>query len=347
MSKNDLENSLKIFLCCVGTVVGAGFASGQEIMSYFVRYEGRGAVGICVCAVLFFLYVYFVLKKIFLYNIAEFTHLFSGILNDKLAKIVQYICYGFMGATFVVMVSGSGAAAGEMWGRQTAGIVFMVVFCFAVFLKGAKGFVAVNVFMTPVIITGVAAVVIADAFRGAPVFSSFFKATDNFIASTVLYVSYNTITLPALLLPLKEKITSERVVRMASLFSGAAILALGLCLWYTLNAHRSELSGVQVPMLYIAQAEGSVFEHLYGAVLYMAMITTAVSSGFAFLSFVKEKTRIPYRALATALCALSIPLGYIGFAELVGKLYRFFGVLGALVMGAIFSEGIGRVVKKR
>ena len=69
MENVTITNISKIFLCIVGTIIGAGFASGQEIMSFFVKYGINGAWGMIVCGVLFFVYIYVVLKKIKVYNI--------------------------------------------------------------------------------------------------------------------------------------------------------------------------------------------------------------------------------------------------------------------------------------
>ncbi len=349
MAKKDIVNSLKIFLCCVGTVIGAGFASGQEIMSFFVKYGESGAVGMALCGVLFFAYVYVVLKKIYIYSISDFGGYFSGVAGKGTVTLIEWISYAFMLASFVVMVSGSGAVAEELFGRNTVGILFMAILCFGVFLKGVDGLVAVNAVMTPLIIVGIIAVGVMSLFAERNVFLDFniSAITDNFAVSSLLYVSYNTITLIGVLLPLKDKVTSKSTVLLSALFSGGLLLLAGIILWAVMCMYKSNLSNVQVPMLYIAGNCGVIVKYLYAAVLYMAMITTAVSSGFAFLSFLNEKAHIKMSKSALIICLLSVPLSYIGFASLVGKLYKFFGFLGLFILVLVLADGAVEWVRKK
>jgi len=255
MSKKDFANSFKIFMCCVGTIIGAGFASGQEIKSFFVQYGERGAIGIIICGLLFFWYVYTVLKKIYIYNIRDFRGYFSDLAGKHTVGFIEMISYAFMLASFVVMVAGSGAVAEQLFGGNVFGILFMATLCFVVFLKGVDGMVAVNAVMTPLIIAGIAIIGTLSLFGDGEVFSNFnkSKAIDNFFVSALVYVSYNTITLIGVLLPLKDKITSKAVAWGGAFFSGVLLLIVGLTLWSVIYIYKSDIINVQVPMLYIAE----------------------------------------------------------------------------------------------
>ncbi len=349
MKREEITNIFKIFMCCVGAIIGAGFASGQEIMSFFVNYGKAGVAGVVLSGVLFFAYVYIALKKICLYNITTFSGYFKDVAGRLTADLIQAVAYAFMFASFAVMVSGSGAVAEQLFGANTLGIVFMAVLCFAVFLKGVDGMVAVNAFMTPLITVGIIVVgIFALVFDCADVFSvtAILKpVTDNFFASAVLYVSYNTVTLIGILLPLKDRITSGRVAFFSAFLSGGVLAFMGLMLWAAMWIFKAELVNVDVPMLFIADKAGAVMRWGYAAVLYMAMITTAVSSGFALLSFLKKHIRINNAVLSAILCIAAVPLAYVGFSDLVNKLYRFFGFLGAFVLVVVFLDGV-RIIKR-
>lgn len=343
MKNCDIAGVFKIFLCCVGTVIGAGFASGQEIMSFFVNYNIYGAIGIIISGILFFAYIYVVLKKIYLYNIDNFSQYFENIAGKTTSNIIQIISYGFMFASFCVMVSGSGAVADQLLGGKSFGIYFMAILCFFVFLKGCDGMVLVNAIMTPLIaigilIVGIYALITADV----PTFSNsaLSVVTNNFFISALVYVSYNTVTLIGVLLPLKNKIKHKKTPLYAGLLSGGVLCIMGIILWGTMFIFKDELGGVDVPMLYISSKVGFIMEWIYACVLYMAMITTAVSSGYALLMFVKKYIRISTCILSAILCAVSVPMAYIGFADLVGNLYRFFGFLGMFVLVLVLFEGI-------
>lgn len=343
MKNVDVSNAFKIFLCYVGAVIGAGFASGQEIMSFFINYGQAGLTGLIICGVLFFAYGYVVLLKIYKCGIDSFSGYFADIAGKKTSALIQAVSYGFMFASFCVMVSGSGAVAEQLFGWNTAGILFMAVLCFVVFLKGVDGMVVVNAVMTPLITIGILVVgLYALIFETRGVFADFNikYITDNFFASALVYVSYNTVTLIGVLLPLKDRITSGRVAFFSSLLSGAVLALMGVILWSIMWIFKSEIVDVDVPMLYVAEQVGTVMKYTYAAVLYMAMITTAVSSGFALVSFVNRYVPVGNALPAAILCASSIPLAYVGFSDLVNKLYRFFGFLGMFVLVMVLLDGI-------
>ena len=342
MKNDNIANIFKIFMCCTGTIIGAGFASGQEIMSFFVRYGKWGAVGMTVSGVLFVAYIYAVLKKIYVCSVDSFSGYFENISGKTVSDAIQLVSYGFMMASFCVMVSGSGAVAEELFGMKTAGILFMAILCFVVFLNGVSGMVVVNAIMTPVIILGILIMGICTAmYAYVPTFSKGIKlVTDNFFTSALVYVSYNTITLIGVLVPLKERVTSEKVVFFSALLSGVALCIMGMLLIFSMTVFENEISSAQVPMLYISSKAGAFSEYAYGVVLYMAMITTAVSSGFAFISFVRRYFSIRKEIISFALCLVSVPLAYVGFADLVSKLYGFFGFLGLYILFLVLLDGI-------
>jgi uncharacterized membrane protein YkvI len=168
-------------------------------------------------------------------------------------------------------------------------------------------------------------------------FSHIAKA-DNFVLSSLIYVSYNTVTLTGVLISLKDKVTSKPVAFLSAFLSGMFLLVSGLVVFLVIS--RSDAFSAPLPMLYIAQRRSAILKYIYAAVLYMAMITTAVSSGYAFLDFIKKYVPLKNTVLSLAICTLSVPLSYVGFAFLVNRLYRFFGVLGMFVLVIVIADGM-------
>lgn len=351
MKNADISNTLKISLCYIGAVIGAGFASGQEIMSFFVKYGVGGAWALVICGFLFFTYGYAALNKIYIKNISSFSGYFEDISGRGTAAVVEAVSYCFMFSSFCVMVSGSGAVTDQLFGMKTFGIVFMAVLCFGVFIKGADGMVFINAVMTPLIIIGIIVISLyVLVFDNQSVFADFNikSVTDNFLVSAIVYVSYNTATLIGVLLPMKKNITSPKVAFWSSVLSGGALAVMGLLLWGVMYAMRGELIGIDVPMLFVAESLGQVIKYVYAAVLYMAMITTAVASGVAVISFLKSRFGMGGFSASALVCIISIPLAFIGFSNLVNKLYRFFGYVGLFVWFTVVFDGIReKVLTKR
>ena len=168
-------------------------------------------------------------------------------------------------------------------------------------------------------------------------FSVIKKITDNYIFSSFIYVSYNTISLTPVLIGIKNFIKTKKDVLSVMLFSSAILGTMAIFIWYSLVKFDKTIVYNEIPMLDIATHFGGVLSHAYTIVLFAAMLTTAVSAGFGFLTSAEKLIKIPYKKLSACLCVLSVPLSQIGFASLIAHLYSFFGYIGigVFLMGII------------
>ena len=60
-----MKETISIVLVIIGALVGAGFASGQEIFSFFYLYGENGIYGILIMSILIGILIYRVLKIIY------------------------------------------------------------------------------------------------------------------------------------------------------------------------------------------------------------------------------------------------------------------------------------------
>lgn len=339
------KNSFQIACCYVGAVIGAGFASGQELWSFFVVYGRESLKGLCLAGGLFCLYALVVLLKIYRCKVTSLSDYFSGVLGRKTLSVLQAAVYLFMFSSFCVMVAGSGALVKQAAGLPvTVGILLMAGICFIIFLFDARGVVSANAVLSPLMILGILVVWAGVLFTGcAPVFrvtTALSRMTNNYIASAIVYVSYNTITLCALFIPLRQYLNRARTAVFAALSGSIVLAAVAGVLWWLLYVFRGQAAQYDLPMLYIAGRVDKLVQILYVAVLYMAMVTTAVSSGFGFLSWARTRVKIGIGPLAALLCLAAVPLSYAGFAPLVGSLYRLFGYVGMFFLVLVLIDGI-------
>ena len=83
MTKNDW----KVALTYVGAIVGAGFASGQELTRFFVVFKERGLLGTAIAGAIFAMLgalVIFLAKKL---KSNSYAQLFRHILPHNLNRI--------------------------------------------------------------------------------------------------------------------------------------------------------------------------------------------------------------------------------------------------------------------
>ena len=99
-----------------------------------------------------------------------------------------------------------------------------------------------------------------------------------------------------------------------------------------------------MPILQIA--ENAKF--FYTAVMFFAMITTAVSSLFSLMKFL-ENTFSVRKNSAAYICLAAIFCSFIGFSKMVSFVYPIFGCLGFFlliyIIGEFFALAIGKKYK--
>lgn len=342
---NSIINPFKVALCIIGTVVGAGFASGQEIMSFFIVYGKPSIWGIAIFALLLALYLICVPGMIREKNISTYKGYLAEILPKSLTNLTEISVVLFSLSSYVVMLSGFGAVVRQTTSApEVVGAVILSAICYFVFSKNATGIVNAGAYLTPVMIIFIALIGILSVHKAIPTSNfSFSKITDNYIFSSFIYVSYNTLSLTPMLVGIKDFIKSKKDVALVALFSSAILGIMAAFIWYSLVKFEKTIVYNEIPMLDVADYLGGVLSQIYPIVLFAAMLTTAVSSGFSFLTSAERLIKISYKKLSFFLCVLALPLSQIGFSSLIAHLYGFFGYVGI----AIFTLGIMQYFLKK
>src|SRR5690554_3658219 len=128
------KNWMKISFIYVGTVIGAGFASGREIIEFFGVYGLKGIIGITMSGFLFSLLGGLFLLKIYNYRIKGYDDLVGRIFGARFGTFLDAIIAISLFTGFSIMVSGSGAIfKEELEIPFDLGMITMVALSFMVF----------------------------------------------------------------------------------------------------------------------------------------------------------------------------------------------------------------------
>lgn len=321
-------NGMKIAFVYVGLVIGAGFASGREIFEYFNIKSRESMFPVILAFLMFFIISYIILYKAKKYQINDFGK-FVDEVAGRLSKFIKATMYLFMFCGFFVMLSAGGALFESGLGiNHKWGVGVLSLICFIVFSFDIKGIVAINTILVPFMIAGIAYLSVTSLVYGS-VSASSFSITQNPFVSAVCYVSYNTITAGAVLVPLYSILDGKSIKYGALLGSGALCLLI-LLIRAVLNMYYERIFYSEMPMLDLAVIRGAVYQYIYTAVLFTSICTTAVSHGFGVLSRFRFKTAKHRVTGAAAFCLAALPFSDLNFSFLVSSLYSLFGYIGIL-----------------
>ena len=330
-----MRKSLNIAFVYIGLVIGAGFASGREIFEYFNLSSRTDFTGIIFAALGFALLAYITMDLSHRLSAASFDE-FIEKTAPRLAGPIKLFMLGFMFCGFFVMMSACGVLFEETFSLSPKwGSIALAAVCFVIFSFDVKGLVTVNVILVPVMIAGMLFLSLSSiVFGSSPVFASFDAFKHNFIVSAVCYVSYNTITAGAVLVPLAAN-TEKRDLFRSVVFAGVTLGALIFFVWSALNIYYDGIYASELPTMTLAEIYGSVGTFAYTAVMFMALCTTAVSHGFGILSKFRLTGFCDRMLAAALLCLAALPFARLGFSGLVANLYSVFGYIGLLWTGIV------------
>ena len=149
-----LMSILKVVFVIIGTLIGAGFASGQEIYTFFFSYGINGMIGIIVSGSIIGLTIYKtfkILEKNNIKNYKEFLNVF--IKNDKIKEFANAIINIFILVSFYIMIAGFGAyLKQEINLNSILGSSILAILCFILFKTNINGIVKINEILIPILI---------------------------------------------------------------------------------------------------------------------------------------------------------------------------------------------------
>ena len=333
--KRGIGKSFSLAFVLVGTLIGAGFATGQEIYTFFVKYTGYPEwffTFSCGLIILGSVCCYFYNKEL---HIRSYEEYLCSMLGRRVGQVAYLISVLFLLACFCVTVSASGALFEESFHMPYwFGVAVILIISFATLLYGISGIFFVNSILTPVIIICILFLGTTAFFgKGTEVFASInMKYLTPPLLFAFVYAGYNAFSVLPISISSAGAELSNRQAAMSFLLAFLFLLPVGLIIIGCLNlpGFRPEL--YELPFLHVVASLSKYSESIYGLALYFAMITTAVSCFYGFVYAVAGSFQFKQSAVMLAGCGAAVGTAFFPFSTLVGKLYSFFGVFGVLLL---------------
>ncbi len=315
----------------VGTVVGAGFASGQEIYRFFSIQGLQGCLGV-ICSI--FLLGAFG-ERVFRIGIAirpkSYKEFFNFSLGSGLAGVADLIISVFLIILIGVMFAGCGAIFEELGLGYWIGILLSSVMVVLVLLKGLPGLIFANLIIVPLMFGGALTVSLyAIQTRCAIPLS---KTADlNWILAAVQFSSYNLVLAIPVLLSLCQKYPQITHLKLGG-WLGSLVLGImaGLIHW-SIIFHLPHLQQSPLPMVDLARLAGNWVYLAYAMVLWCEMLTTLLADTYGVAQRLAVATGWPFHLWILVLTLAGILIGEIGFSNLVSKFYPLFGYFCLVIL---------------
>ncbi|MDP2892514.1 MAG: hypothetical protein Q8O09_05195 [Bacillota bacterium] len=334
-------SALKIAGTYIGVVVGAGFASGQEILQFFAAYGPVGIAGVVLAAALFGFFGWIIMDTGLSLNAQSYLSIirFSG--GKYLGAVIDAVITFFLFGSLTAMFAGAGAFFSQFFGLPAfLGALIMAIITAATVLTGFGGVLNAISFVAPFLILSAIGVSILSFFLPSPtgtVISMPPKPSfvNHWLISSILYVSYNTVVSVAVLGPLGSRARSRRAVLWGALIGGLGLGVGAMSIFFALRMNMGPVAGVELPMMLIAARISPAVNILYSAVLLAEVYTTAVAGLYGFASRLSVQKGKRFTASTIGAAILAFLMSLFGFSNLVRYLYPAVGIAGTVLLACL------------
>lgn len=333
-----MKDNLKVIFVIIGAFIGAGFASGREIYTFFYVFGKKGIIGLVISAVLFSIVVYrtlVIVKNNKINNYRELVNNRVKTKNEFLKNTINYVVNILMLVTFFVMIAGFGAYFKQEFKINSwIGSGILAFLSYIIMRKDTKGLIKVNQILVPSIITLITIIGIVYIVKTSININNIpTEKESNFLINSILYCSYNCIMLIPVLITVEKYIKSKNSITFVSTITGIIIFILSIIMFLILNLSNIDLENIEIPIISILN--NKYLKSIYGVIILSAITTTAISIGSGFAKNVSKNEK-SYTHIIKIMCITAVVVSQFGFSNLINLLYPIFGCVGIVQIIKLF-----------
>lgn len=331
----QIRQALQIAFTYIGTVVGAGFASGQEILKFFSVFREYSYTAIVVSTLLFAWVGIRVLLMGANLRANSYRQLTAYLFGERLAHIIDLFMLMMLFGVTVAMLAGVSALFQEHLSIPfQLGVLFTMGLTYFTILRGMEGIITANSIIVPTMMILICYIFITTS-RHHPHAEITFQVQGSlyWLASAVSYAAFNIGLAVSVLVPLGNEIRDRK-----SLMLGGALgsLGLGAMLFganFAMSERMPDILNYQVPMAFITSSYGVFFRVLFIVVLWGEIFSTLIANVYGVSSQLLTSQRPANSSLITVLILTSaFFVSQIGFSNIVSYLYPVFGYVSFLLL---------------
>ncbi|WKD61903.1 hypothetical protein CCICO_09475 [Corynebacterium ciconiae DSM 44920] len=341
-----MKESMAIAMAFVGLLVGAGFATGKEMMQYFVSFGTGPGVWALVLTGVILVVVSAVILQIGSFFLAdEHGAVFKNVAHPRVSWILDVAVSITMATMGMMMLAGAGSTFEQSFGIPSwlgslimAVIVYFVCFLNPVRVSGVIGAV------TPVMIVAIVALFI---YTVATIPDGFSVEAANEIArneptpvkpwwwSAINYAGMSLICAVGMSLVIGGSYTKLKAVARGGMLGGLILTIILVLETVVLFFNVDTAAGKDIPMAAIVTEIHPVAGMGLSLLILVMIFNTALGDVYAFSRRIQVATPAPQRVNLLVILGISWAVSLIGFGPLIQIIFPILGYIG-MVIGVIF-----------
>ncbi|MBH9968745.1 hypothetical protein [[Bacillus] enclensis] len=337
-----ISGAFQIAAVYVGTVIGAGFATGREIVEFFTRFGFIGFIAILFSGYLFITMGTRIMLKSHDMKAKSFEQFNEYLFGKWFSKFMNIMMMVMLIGVSAVMLSGAGAVFKEqLLMPKQFGVLLTIVLGFLTMMIGMKGLFAVNTFVVPLMIMfnlflmghSVTDARFLEAFLTIPPVDDGWKS----VVAPFSYVAFNLAMAQAVLVPVASEVEDRKVIKYGG-YIGGLFLTLILISSHMTLVLIPEVTLYEIPMAAVMKSFAAGLYFIYILIIYGEIFTSVIGGVFGLEKQLAGYWKGPSLVTFTAIFSMIYLLSFFEYSELLSYLYPLFGYLSLLFLVLLWMK---------
>ncbi len=333
-----LVKIIQIAFTYIGTIVGAGFATGQEILHFFTRFGSAAVFTILLSS---FLFIWIGTKIMLLAHELKahsYEQLNTYLFGERIGPWISVFTFFVLFTITAVMLAGAGSIFTEhLELPYQFGLLFTIALAYLVLLRGIDAILTVNTIVVPLIF--IFTFVIVFHTLGTDHANQWVELDTPFQAwkvwlSPFLYTAFNLALAQAVLVPIGSTMKNRSVLYWGGIMGGIGIGIMLLAGHFALSARMPGITQFEIPMGILLIDLGPIVQFMFLLIIFAEIFTTFIADVFGLSRQLEHRFQINQKAIILFILIITYLISQIGFKTLLSTLYPLFGMisLGWLIM---------------
>ncbi|MCY1037668.1 hypothetical protein OWI77_02375 [Staphylococcus nepalensis] len=345
-----LKEMIIVAFAFVGVVVGAGFATGQEIFQFFTSNGKFSVFGVFITGFIITIGGVFVLNTGYRLRSHNHTEPIKFYLPRTVAAIFDIILTLFLFALAMIMTAGGVSTLHESFGIPYAisSLILVLIILATLFLKFDR-LITVLGMVTPFLVIIVTIIAIYYFTTGSFDFNSANQYANNDNRTDKWWwfdaINYGSLQIAAafsFLSVMGGRLKYEKSTIYGGILGGAIVTFLLLMLNLGMVTEFTNITDVALPSLLLANHISPIIGTFMAIIMILVIYNTVVGLMYAFASRFTEPYQRNYYILIIIMAIVTFATTFIGFIELIGKVFPVMGIFGFILLIPIFIKGVFR-----
>lgn len=332
--EKGIKQVFQIAAVFIGTIVGAGLASGKETTQFFTSYGYKSFIGILFCGI-FYIAICSIISKISSsYNLKSYSELMYTVSPNFFSKITGTITTVYLISSSSIILAGSGALLHQFFGLpKIIGTLIMATIALLTLLKGTSGLIEINSFIVPSLLIVIFSIFMLYAIlEGDTISFEYLKSippknSTGLTFSTIIYIGFNLTCCSGVIVPLSTEIKNSKNMVHGIILGSIGLTLLCFMINTMLMTNQPYIFKYEIPLLYVADRFGKLVQAILLIIIWCEMFSTEVSDVYSISKTLDSTFHINYKKAIFLVIFIALPISQIGFSNLISTLYPIFGTL--------------------